>query len=442
MNGKPAATHSPATSPLSGLDLERCFDLFLAAIRVQTAAVERSTERIATQNPIRSSPLPTVSPTWETVGEGVRGRPGGVRSEPPVTGVEPSALCVAAREAFVAPLLYAVWPELAASDRGEEVKAARLPPGCSTSRELLAPLYYANAARKAALLQLLEETADALETAGIDFLLLKGAALEVALGLPPALRVMADLDVLVPEAALAAAEQALAALGLVPTRDTENARLLRGRGYHLAPYVAIHGGAVELHRRLLPRSSPFRLPAADLWRESRPVPWRGRTLRIPSAKHLFLHTVIHSGFWHTHGTSVRRLWDLSLVHAGMALDRALLQEAARSCGARRLAEGGLWEVDALRTQELPVWRELGRRLRMSDELWTVHSSWDRVRGRSRSLDHAGQRLSLWRYAVLPAWEETANATGCASAMAHWGRFLHPRRVWRAVKVLRAKSGGK
>jgi hypothetical protein len=350
-------------------------------------------------------------------------------------------LCDLAREAFVAPLLYSVWPRLVEQDlAGEALSWGSIRGAGSAGREGLRPLYYANAARKAALLQLLEETAAALEGAGIEFLLLKGAALEVGLELPPALRVMADLDLLVAEGALAAAEQALAGAGLAPTRDAANALLLRERGYHAAPYAAEHGGAVELHRRVLPRSAPFRLMAADLWRECREVRWRGQSLRVPSAEHLFLHTVIHSGFWHTRGAALRRVWDLSLLVAGLPLERSVLMAAAERCGVRRLTEAALWEADTLHTEDAGEWAELGRRLRASDDLWTPHSSFGRLRARGRGLDHFGQRLSLWRYAVLPAREETANATGCGSGAAHLIHFLHPRRVWRGVGAVLTREG--
>jgi len=330
-----------------------------------------------------------------------------------------------AREAFTAPLLHVLLAE----------GKAPLPASFSLSeRQDLRAIYYANAARKAALLQLLEEVTDAFTAAGIPFLVLKGGALETALELPPALRVMADLDLLLREQDLADAEEILRQVGLTPTRDAANAALLRARGYHLVPYAAASGAAVELHRELLPRTVPFHLPAAALWEAGLTVPWRGRALRVPSPEHLYLHTAIHYGFWHTRGAAIRRLWDLALIAERLPLDEARLETEARRCGALRLLGSARWELQALRTRDPATWPELCRRIRLSDELWTPLSPIERLRARATLLDGPWQQLALLRSAVLPAQEETANATGCRTAAQHLAHFLHPHRLWRGARA--------
>jgi hypothetical protein len=360
-----------------------------------------------------------------------------------------------APNAYVELFLNAIRSQLGIADGGDRI-AALDDPGASQDRLLeyarecfMAPLlysqlkhaalraqHYASAARKALLLELLGELAERFFERGIPFLLLKGAALEVALDLPPALRVMADLDLLVPPEALGDAEQVLAGRGLAPARSAANHALLRRRGCHLAPYVAPEQGVVELHREVLPRSAPFRLRPSALWKQSRLVPWRGREMRIPSAEHLFVHTCIHYGYWHTYGAALRRIWDLGLIVTRLPLDEVQLLYEADRCGAGRLVRAALWELQALREGEGFRWDELCRRILAHDDLWSEKPLRERLRDRARMLDRAPQRWTLYWSALLPAWEETANVTGCGTLAEHLGHFLHPRRLLRGLAGLR------
>jgi hypothetical protein len=112
-----------------------------------------------------------------------------------------------------------------------------------------------------------------------------------------------------------------------------------------------------------------------------------------------------------------------------------LHEQARQCGAGRLTDAALWELEALRSGDPLRWRELERRLRDSDDLWSTRPATQRLKEQAARLDSLGQRVAFWRYAMLPAWEETANATGCRSSAAHWWRFVQPARLWRGLRAL-------
>jgi hypothetical protein len=241
---------------------------------------------------------------------------------------------------------------------------------------------------------------------------------------------MADLDLLVQEKDLLDAEQALIAGGLTSSRDRTNTRLLRECGYHLSPYVAPYGGAVELHREPLPPTVPFRLSAADIWRHSRVIYWRGRELRVPSPEHLVIHTAIHYGYWHTRGTALRRLWDLALITSRLPLQPEHLRSEARRTGAVRCVHSALWEVEALQKRTSQTWTALCRHLAETDELWCPRPPAGRLRTRARMLDYTGQRLALLWHTLLPSRAETANVTGCTSRMEHLCHFLQPRRLWR------------
>jgi Uncharacterised nucleotidyltransferase len=173
--------------------------------------------------------------------------------------------------------------------------------------------YYACAARRVALLALIERVADVLVEGQIPFLLLKGAALEVLAPRAPAVRVTADLDVLVPRGTMAHVERLLGEAGFQP-RYAGHAETFRRHSHHAVPYEAGRGlGAVEVHETLAPRGAPVRLPTEPFWRRSRPVIWRQREIHLPAAEELVLHTCAHYGLLHPYNTTLRRLWDLALI---------------------------------------------------------------------------------------------------------------------------------
>ena len=137
-------------------------------------------------------------------------------------------------------------------------------------------------------------------------------------------------------------------------------------------------------------------------------------IRRRDPEHLFLHTAAHYGFWHTHGVALRRLWDLALIADRLIPDHGRLQAEAHRCGASRLLDAALGEIEVLRSCDAGSRAELSWHLRRSDDLWAPLSPRERLRARAALLDGAGQRLTLLRYALLPPREETANATGCRS----------------------------
>src|SRR5690242_5400196 len=109
MNGSSAAKHRPDGSPLSRLYAERCFDLFLAAIRFQTAALPH----------LAKQPGPAVENERQTSVNAVA-TPADAKA-----GVDLAALCNVARDTFLAPLLYAVAPDLAGPEWDEAAGGER-----------------------------------------------------------------------------------------------------------------------------------------------------------------------------------------------------------------------------------------------------------------------------------------------------------------------------
>ncbi len=134
---------------------------------------------------------------------------------------------------------------------------------------------------------------EALQPLGQPVLLLKGAA--YLLGeLPPARgRIFSDIDLLVPEAQLAAVESALMARGWISEeRQAYNQRYYRQWMHEIPPLRHVQRGSVlDVHHALAPRSSRFYTPGAELIARSQPLGASG--FRVLQPTDLVLHTALH-----------------------------------------------------------------------------------------------------------------------------------------------------
>lgn len=150
----------------------------------------------------------------------------------------------------------------------------------------------------------------ALSRASVPAVVVKGAALGMFYP-DPALRLYGDIDIMVPEAKLDVAEQALNALGYQCFASKD---WWLDHFHHLPP-MASEGGKllVELHWRLDYEEEKGRLPAEDLW--ERAVPWTVRdqpALRldvVDAVLYLCRHAVVQH---RAHG-AFRSLYDLAQV---------------------------------------------------------------------------------------------------------------------------------
>lgn len=134
---------------------------------------------------------------------------------------------------------------------------------------------------------------EALQGLGQPVLLLKGAAYLLA-ELPPARgRIFSDIDLLVPEAGLAAVESALMARGWISEeRQAYNQRYYRQWMHEIPPLRHVQRGSVlDVHHALAPRSSRFHTPGAELIAASQPLAASGFRLLQPAD--LVLHSALH-----------------------------------------------------------------------------------------------------------------------------------------------------
>lgn len=134
----------------------------------------------------------------------------------------------------------------------------------------------------------------ALAGLGAPVVLLKGAAYLMA-SLPPARgRLFSDLDVMVPQAQLPAAEAALFGAGWVSDeRDAYNQRYYRQWMHEIPPLRhVLRGSVIDLHHTIAPPTSRFKVDAAQLLQHL--VPLSGCDgLFVLAPADMVLHSALH-----------------------------------------------------------------------------------------------------------------------------------------------------
>ena len=167
-----------------------------------------------------------------------------------------------------------------------------------------------------------DELRRALATAGLDVVLLKGAAYVLA-GLPAARgRVFSDIDILVPREAIGQAESALMMHGWEGAQLSDYDQRYYRRWMHELPPMQhrFRGSALDVHHTILPPTARYHPDPAALLADSVEVAgWPG--VRVLAPVDMVLHSATH--LFHE-GEADNALRDLS------DLDRLLRHFAARS----------------------------------------------------------------------------------------------------------------
>ena len=183
----------------------------------------------------------------------------------------------------------------------------------------------------------LEQRLDAalalLAEAGIEAVLLKGAALARGVHAEFSSRPMRDLDLLVRPADAWRAQRLFLAAGWRADDCGEGAEE-RYRGHHHLPTLVDGRGTelgLELHTGLFPDGHPFRLEASDVWARSVPL---GGGARIPSPEDLVIHLSLHFAWSHQAGSGAWRCFrDLAALVGEGGVHWSALVELARDARA-------------------------------------------------------------------------------------------------------------
>ncbi|AHF03375.1 hypothetical protein MARPU_05330 [Marichromatium purpuratum 984] len=255
----------------------------------------------------------------------------------------------------------------------------------------------------------------ALEGLDVQVVALKGVAYVLA-GVPAARgRPFADVDLLIPMAALEPVEQRLRARGWLSLgHSAYDEHYYRDWMHEIPPLRhAERDNEIDIHHRLLPRTSRFHFDPAPLFIASRALEGHG-ALRVLDAPDMVLHAVVHlflEGDAHE-GLRLRDLvdvWDLIRhfeAHAGFwdaLLDRAELH------GLRRPLFHALRQAQVLFALEPPA--RCRARLAGWGPVAPVRWLMDRLVSLALFPDHAGRAPLRVRLARLALY-----------ARAHWLRM--------------------
>ncbi|MGA2925525.1 MAG: nucleotidyltransferase family protein [Solirubrobacteraceae bacterium] len=319
-------------------------------------------------------------------------------------------------------------------------------------RSALERAYLANAARSLFLAAALRRVVDALHGADVPALLLKGAALVETVYPDPAQREMLDLDILVPEQRLGAANAALAPLGYAPvpgSNSPEQTTMQLKLDEHHGPALVGEQQllAVELHRHVAIAGEGNRFEIDGIWQRARATPTGAHLL--PSPADLLLHVCVHftrnrlgGSYRHRNtGGALGQILDIARVVQHEPLDWDALVASARS-----------YRLDARVFLALFAARELGVRI-PDDALAALQpTGFDPIVGRRlvalrvlRAGDHMPVRTLRWMFApgrevLSRGWNADPTATlSLASAYMRRARANAPlarsalRRPWSFIQ---------
>jgi hypothetical protein len=243
---------------------------------------------------------------------------------------------------------------------------ASLPPEV---RRYFQAVFFRNEKRNEKLLKTLARVAAALNAIDVEPTLLKGAAHLVEGVYPTAgLRVVGDLDVLVPEDRIKLAANTLQKMGFTVGGPT-----LPENHHHWPMLFDPETRApVELHIGALHRRSEHIIPLAEFHEHARAVTFRGSQVQLPDPTRIVGHNIVHDPLDHEGyrrgRVELRQQLDLAMVRRkyGSAIDWGHLHRRFSAAGLGHVLAANLKLAEALFGLPVPRIVRLGetrRRIR-------------------------------------------------------------------------------
>jgi hypothetical protein len=194
----------------------------------------------------------------------------------------------------------------------------------------------------------------ALREGGVVAVVLKGLYLAESVYGDPALRPMADIDLLVRETDLDAVRVSLSELGYHPVDDPTGR--LYSRHHHLPPWTKSGAVPVEVHTALIPRGNPFAVDVEGLRERSCRSVVAGVEALVLCPEDAILHLCVHAAYNHAFQVSLLRYCDLASLIARdhQAIDWPRLAVIANADGRCRLVYCVLRLVDRLFAPGIPA----------------------------------------------------------------------------------------
>ncbi len=251
-------------------------------------------------------------------------RRGGAAGLPPVTDAQWEALVDEAVRQRIAAF---AWHRLS---RGPA--RSSMP---ETVQQRLRDLYLRGAFRNTLLLREAADIAARLTARGVPVLFLKGVHLAAHTYAEPALRSMADIDLMVPRDRLADVDRMFVEWGWGPLPRPDIEAFCR-RFPHTAPLHKEGSFPFEVHYAIERPTSPFRIDVDGLWERARTIDIEGVPVRVLSTEDLLLHLCLHASYHHRFDRApLKSLVDVAVVtdrHEG-EIDWTGLSERAAVWGA-------------------------------------------------------------------------------------------------------------
>jgi hypothetical protein len=224
-------------------------------------------------------------------------------------------------------------------------------------RDYFASALALNETRNEKLLATLARVAGLLNTIDIEPVLLKGAALLVEGLYPqPSMRIMGDIDILIPKDRSEQACAALKAAGF----DTKWSAVSPPTHHHLPMLLDPETGAgVELHTDVISQAADAVIETGWFCEMARPVLFRGQRVRLPeptrNAGHIIFHSAIFHDLYAQNKVQLRHVVDLALLRARheAAIDWDELDRRFSAAGAGEVLATYLHEVSELLGQATP-----------------------------------------------------------------------------------------
>ncbi|MBK6454753.1 MAG: nucleotidyltransferase family protein [Gemmatimonadetes bacterium] len=247
----------------------------------------------------------------------------------------------------------------------------------------------------------------ALAERGIEVVVLKGIHLARFAYAEPALRNMADVDIMVRRDRLAEAEQVYLRHGYGPEPRPDVDEFCT-RSNHLAKLVKPGVPVVEVHWSLERPTSPFQLDLDGVWERTRPAMLDGAPVRVLCPEDLLLHLAVHVSYHHHFDrAALKGLVDVQTV---LARHRDELDWDALASRAVAWGMGGFVYATLRLAEEL-----LGVNVPATALGSLPHTAED-----DRAVEVARRYILLPRPELPPAYLELARSR---TLRERWGHFL-------------------
>ena len=209
------------------------------------------------------------------------------------------------------------------------------------ARARLDAVYVDSAARAMARYRELERLLERFADANVAAVALKGIYLAKAVYAEPALRPMADIDLLFRVEDLERAQAVLFALGYTREEPDRPVTDYASGSHQLSAFQ--RGGllGVDVHMRLEAPDAPFAIDLDGIWQRARPWSVNGQSLLALSPEDLLLHLCLHATYHHRFRIGLIALVDLREVIRRAPLDWERFVARARAWRAQTPAYLGL-----------------------------------------------------------------------------------------------------